>query len=222
VLVRSYTNSSWLAEIRGVRHGFDERGGRICLDDGGLVTHLPTHSFTTDTLGVAIKFSTDVIIPDSTENELGELGFIPLCHAHDTEFSVFYGNQSIQKPKRYDDPKATVNARLSAMLQYILCASRFAHYIKVLARDMVGSMATPEECEQRLDLWLRRYVTATDTAGSDIKAKCPLREANVQVREQPGMPGTYNCVVQLRPHFQLDQMFTSLNFTTELAPGRGE
>ena len=217
VLVRSYTSTSWLAEIRGVRQGVNDRGGRICLEEGGLVTNLPTHSFSTDTLGVAPKCSTDVIVADSTENELGELGFIPLCQAHDTEYSVFYGNQSIQKPKRYDDPKATANARLSAMLQYILCASRFAHYIKVMARDWIGSMLTPEECEQRLDQWLRGYVTASDSAGSDVKA-VSLREASVQIREQPGRPGTYHCVVHLRPHFQLDQMFTSLNFTTELAP----
>jgi type VI secretion system ImpC/EvpB family protein len=222
VLVRCYAATSWLAEIRGVRQGTNERGVRVCLDDGGLVTALPAHSFSTDTSGVAIKCSTDVIIADSRENELGDLGFIPLCHAFDTGFSVFYGNQSIQKPARYDDPRATANARLSSMLQYMLCASRFAHYIKVMARDWVGSMATPEECEHRLFQWLQNYVTANDSAGSEVKSRYPLREADVEVRERPGMPGSYQSIIRLRPHFQLDQMFTTVNFTTELAPGRPE
>ena len=92
---------------------------------------------------MATKCSTDVIITDAQEKELGELGFIPLCHCQDTEYSAFYGNQSIQKPKKYDDPKATVNARLSAMLQYMLCVSRFAHYMKVISRDKIGSIARP-------------------------------------------------------------------------------
>src|SRR5207249_255010 len=100
------------------------------------------------------------IITDAEEEALGDVGFIPLCHAHDTDYSVFYGNQSIQKPVLYDDARATVNARLSAMLQYILCVSRFAHYIKVMARDWVGSVATPEECELRLQRWLQNYITA--------------------------------------------------------------
>ncbi|MBV8609951.1 MAG: type VI secretion system contractile sheath large subunit, partial [Singulisphaera sp.] len=150
VLIRCFAHSGWLADIRGVRQGVDPRGGKVCLDEGGLVSGLPVHSFRTDKIGVATKCSTDVIITDDQERELGDLGFIPLCHCYDSEFSAFYGNQSIQKPAKYDDPKATANARLSAMLQYMLCVSRFAHYLKVISRDKIGSMVGPEVCEAQL------------------------------------------------------------------------
>src|SRR5207244_6555104 len=139
-----------------------------------------------------------------------------LCHCQDTEFSAFYTTASVQKPKNYDDPKATINARLSAMLQYILCVSRFAHYLKVIGRDKIGSMASPEDCELYLSQWLRKYTTASETAGPEDRAKYPLREAKVVVRERPDKPGSYNCVIHLRPHFQLDQMFISMMLTTYL------
>jgi type VI secretion system protein ImpD len=143
-----------------------------------------------------------------------------LCHCYDTELSVFYGNQSIQKPATYNDPRATANARLSAMLQYMLCVSRFAHYLKVQAREWVGSMKTPEECEDALIKWLQEYVTASENAGPDVKAKYPLREAKVQVRELPDRPGSYTCQIHLRPHYQLDQMFMSVRLSTKLSEGR--
>lgn len=220
VLIRGFINSGWLADIRGVRHGMGERGVRVCLDDGGLVTGLPAHSFGTDRLGLATKSSTEVIVTDTREKELDELGFIPLCHCQDTEFSAFYTTASVQKPAKYDDPRATANARISAMLQYILCVSRFAHYVKVIARDKIGSQSSPEDCERFLSEWLRKYTTSSDTAGPEDRAKYPLREAKVVVRERPDKPGCYNCVIHLRPHFQLDQMFMSMRLTTELAPGR--
>ena len=220
VLIRCFAHSGWHADIRGVRQAVDQRGVKVCLDEGGLVSGLPVHSFRTDHAGVATKFSTDVIITDDQERELGELGFIPLCHCYDSEFSAFYGNQSIQKPAKFDDPKATANARLSAMLQYMLCVSRFSHYLKVISRDKIGSMVGPEDCEAHLGRWLQNYITASDSAGPEVKAKYPLREAKVQVREQPDKPGTYNCIIHLRPHYQLDQMFMAVKLTSELAPGR--
>ena len=221
VVMRSYANSGWPADIRGVRQGPpDSSGARTCLDDGGLVAGLPAQSFATDSSGVAIKCSTDVIITDSREKTLEDLGFIPLCHCHDTEFSAFYSNQSLQKPAKYDDPKATANAKLSAMLQYILCVSRFAHYVKVMARDQIGSMIRPEDVEEKLQAWLLKYTISNDSAGPEVKAKYPLREARVRVRELSGAPGTYHCEIHLRPHFQLDQIQTALKFTTELAAAR--
>jgi type VI secretion system protein ImpD len=220
VLIRSLLSWGWPADIRGVRQGDDESGKRICIDEGGLVTGLPAHSFLTDRTGVAVKCSTEVIITDGREKELEELGFIPLCHCQDTEFSAFYSNGSVQKPKKYDDPKATANARLSSMLQYILCVSRFAHYIKVISRDKIGSMTSPEDCEHYLDQWLKNYTTANDSAGPEVKAKYPLRDAKVTVRESADKPGSYNCVIHLRPHFQLDQMFTTMKLSTELAASK--
>jgi type VI secretion system protein ImpD len=220
VLIRAFLSSGWLADIRGVRAGTGERGAKVCLDEGGLVTGLAAQSFGTDRAGVAIKCSTDVLITDAREKELDELGFIPLCHCQDTEFSAFYTTASIQKPAKYDDPRATTNARISAMLQYILCVSRFAHYLKVMARDKIGSQNSPEECERFLGEWLRKYTTSSDSAGPEDKAKYPLREAKVMVRERPDRPGSYHCVIHLRPHFQIDQMFMSMKLTTELAPAK--
>lgn len=220
ILVRAFAASGWLADIRGVRQGKGENGERVCLEDAGLVTGLPVHSFTTDRDGLAIKCSTEVVVTDEQEKELGDLGFIPLCHCQDTEFSAFYTSASIQKPALYDDAAATANARISAMLQYMLCVSRFSHYIKVISRDKLGAMTGTEAVEDYLRHWIRNYITANDGGGPEVKAKYPLREAQVQVRERRDQPGTYQCVIHLRPHYQLEQMRTSLRLSTELAPGR--
>ena len=150
---------------------------------------------------------------------MGELGFIPLCHCADTEFSAFYGNQSAQKPKKYDEPAATMNARLSAMLQYMLCVSRFAHYLKVIARDKIGSFSEASDCEYFLHNWLQQYVTSDSEASPEVKARYPLREASVRVRENPGKPGAYLCIAHLWPHFELDELTTTMRITTELTHG---
>lgn len=208
ILIRAFIECGWLADIRGVRRG---------SAGSGLVTGFPTDSFRTDKPGLIPKCITDVIITDYQEKELGELGFIPLCHCPDTDLAAFYGNQSTQKPEKYDNPLATTNARLSAMLQYMLCVSRFAHYLKVLGRDKVGSFASPSDCESFLQRWLHNYLMADDEAGMEIKAKYPLREARVQVKEQPSKPGSYLVIIHLRPHYQLDQMVSSVRLATELS-----
>jgi type VI secretion system protein ImpD len=212
VLIRAFAESGWLANIQGVEPG---------RESGGLVTGLPLNSFGTDIDGVAHKYSTDVLVTDYQEKELGELGFIPLCHCKDTSWSAFYGSASAQKPKQYDRTIANVNARLSAMLQYMFCVSRFAHYLKVIGRDKMGSFASPQQCQEHLQRWLLNYTIAADDAGLETKAKHPLREGKVQVREQPGKPGSYACVVHLRPHFQLDQVITAVQLITEISPGYG-
>lgn len=209
VVVRAFMQSGWPAAIRGVERG---------VEAGGLVTDLCVPSFRTDRPGVAAKCATDTVITDAQEKELGELGFIPLCHCQDTELAAFYGNQSVQKPKVYDELSATVNARLSAMLQYMLCVARFAHYLKVMARDKVGSYTGPGEIEDYLRRWLMNYTSGNDNATPEMKAQYPLREAKVLIRERPDKPGTYSCVIHLRPHFQLDQMVTAVKLVTELAP----
>jgi type VI secretion system protein ImpD len=211
VVVRAFCQSGWLAGIRGVERG---------VEGGGLVTGLPVHSFGTDRTGVAPRCSTDAIITDAQEKELGELGFIPLCPCQDTDRAAFYGNQSVQKPAKYDELAATVNARLSAMLQYILCVSRFAHYLKVISRDKIGSFAGPAEVEAHLQRWLHQYLMGDDEGSLELKARYPLREAKAKVRERPDKPGSYLCVIHLRPHFQLDQMVTAVKLVTELAPSQ--
>jgi type VI secretion system ImpC/EvpB family protein len=211
VVVRAFVDSRWLADIRGVQ------GGAAA---GGLVTGLPVPSFRTDAPGVAPRSSTDALITDMRERELGELGFIPLCHCPDTSLAAFYGNQSVQRAQRYDRPTATANARLSAMLQYVLCVSRIAHYLKVLARDKVGSFAGPEDCEEYLRRWALSYTVARDDVDPETKARYPLRDANVQIREHPDKPGSYLGVFHLQPHFQLDQVVTAVRLVTELTPGQ--
>jgi type VI secretion system ImpC/EvpB family protein len=216
VLIRGFTNSGWLADIRGVRQGVRERGVKVCLDDGGLVTGLPVHSFGTDRLGLATKTSTEVIVTDGREKELDELGFIPLCHCQDTEFSAFYTTASVQRPATYDDPKATANARLSAMLQYILCVSRFAHYLKVMARDKIGSFMEASNCEDWLNRWIMNYVNSNEKSGQETKAKYPLRDAKVEVKEIPGKPGSYNAIAYLRPWLQMEELTASLRMVARI------
>jgi len=211
VLIQAFAASGWFADIRGARR--DVLGG-------GIVVGLPVESFETDKPGIAIKYSTDVSISETREKELSDLGFIPLSKAANTEYSVFYGNQSAQLPRRYEDPVASVNARLSTMLQYIMCVSRFAHYIKVIGRDRIGSFTTPEACETFLQNWLHNYCTGNDDASPELKARYPLRAGNVRVREAPGRPGIYHCTVHLQPHFQLDQVLSAFKLVTELAPER--
>ena len=164
VLVRAFAANGWLANIRGVQRD-PEHGVR----GGGLVAGLPGQSFRTDRTGIVVKSSTDAVITDYQEKELGELGFIPLCHCQDTDMAAFYGNQSIQKPKVYDEQAATVNARMSAMLQYIFCVARFAHYIKVIGRDKIGSSTEAGDCEDYLRKWLMKYTTGNDTGGRRVQ-----------------------------------------------------
>ena len=154
------------------------------------------------------------------EKHLADIGFIPLCDCKDTQYSAFYSNQSIQKPKKYDRPAATTNARLSSMLQYMLCISRFAHYVKVQVRDKVGSFGEPEELQSFLNAWVAAYVTTDASASQDTKARFPLREAKVQVREQPGKPGSYQCVMHFAPHYELDELTAAIRIATELVPPR--
>ena len=213
VLMRAYAASGWLADIRGVEEG---------KDSGGLVNGLAVHSFSTDKQGIAPKCSTDVIVTDRQEIELSQLGFIPLCHCKDTEYSAFHASLSAQKPKEYDDTVASTNARMSAMLQYTLCVSRFAHYLKVAARDKIGAFTEAEEVEDFLYRWLQNYVTSDSQANADVKARFPLREASVSVREHPGKAGGYVCVAHLWPHLELDDLAAALRVRTELTPGRAE
>jgi type VI secretion system protein ImpD len=211
VLVRAFSQCGWLADIRGARRGFD---------GGGLVTDLPRHSFGTDRLGIVTKSSADVVITESLEKQLSDLGFMPLCESKDTDNSVFYSNQSLQKPVRYDRKAPTVNAQMSAMLQYMFCVSRFAHYVKVLGRDKLGGFTEYEELERYLQNWIVKYVTPDPDAPVAVKARYPLRDAEVRVEPTPGKPGSYQCVMRLNPHYELDELQASVRVVAELTPVR--
>ena len=211
IAIRAFQSYRWFADIRGAR--------RDSLS-GGLVTDLPVHSFATDAAGVAIKISTDVALTEVQEIALSDAGLIPLMKCKDTDYTAFYSNQSLQHYRSYESAAARVNARLSSMLQYVMCVSRFAHYVKVIGRDKVGSFAAPEDCRTYLQTWLNQYVDASEGASEAQKAKYPLRAARVQVVEVPGRPGNYMATVQLQPHFQLDQLVSAFELVTEVSARR--
>jgi len=159
-----------------------------------------------------------VAITDRREKELNDLGFITLVHRKNTDNAAFFGGQTTQKPKVYQDPQATANARLSSQLPYVMAASRFAHYIKAMMRDKVGSFMTKENVADYLNKWIADYVLLDDRASQSSKASYPLREARIDVEDVVGKPGVYKAVVYLRPHFQLDELTASIRLVAELPP----
>ena len=208
-LIRAFGQSRWLADVRGAQRG---------VEGGGLVLGPVYADFATDSPDVTFKVSTETVISDTLEQQLTELGFIPLCACKDAPFSAFYSCPSTQKPKAYNTPDATANAKISAMLNYMLCVSRFSHYVKVICRDKVGGFRDAESLQRELHDWLMNYVVTNPDAGPSIKAGRPLRDAQVRVLDDPGKPGSYRCVLQLSPHYELDDMQASIRLVTELAP----
>jgi type VI secretion system protein ImpC len=204
-LTNAFSLYGWCAAIRGV-------------EGGGLVEGLPTHAFRTDDGDVALKCPTEIAITDRREKELADLGFVPLVHCKGTDYAAFFSVQSSQKPRIYDQESANANARLSTQLPYIFAVSRFAHYLKSMMRDKIGSFMSRSECESFLNRWIQKYVTPSDDAGPKLKAQCPLREARIEVVDVPGKPGAYRAVAFLRPHFQLDELSVSLRLVAELPP----
>ncbi|NDC53836.1 MAG: type VI secretion system contractile sheath large subunit [Planctomycetia bacterium] len=205
VIIREFGTSGWFADIRGGSRG---------VDGGGVVRNLPREGFDGFAAGDAVRGPVEVEVTDTAQGQLEEAGLIPLCCGGPDGQAVFLSNMSLHKPERFDRPTATANARISAMLQYVLCVSRFAHYVKVLARDKVGGFAEPAELEQFLNDWLNRYVTPDDQASAEVRAKLPLRAARVEVREEPGTAGGYKLVMWLQPHFQLDQLDATLKLVS--------
>jgi type VI secretion system protein ImpC len=204
-LTNAFALYGWCAAIRGV-------------EGGGLVEGLPVHTFKTDEGDVAMKCPTEVAITDRREKELADQGFVPLVHCKGTDYAAFFSVQSAQKPRLYDKDDATASARLSAQLPYIFAVSRFAHYLKSMMRDKIGSFMSRSQCESFLNNWIRNYVVADDNASAPVKARNPLREARVDVVEIPGKPGAYRAVAFLRPHFQLDELSVSLRLVADLPP----
>lgn len=204
-ITNAFALYKWTAAIRGV-------------EGGGIVEGLPTHTFKTDEGEPALKCPTEIAITDRREKELNDLGFISLVHCKNTDYAAFFGGQTAQKPKVYDKPDATANARLSSQLPYILAASRFAHYIKVIMRDKIGSFMTKENVSEYLNRWIANYVLLDDRASQASKASYPLREARIDVFDIPGKPGCYRATVYLRPHFQLDELTASIRLVANLPP----
>ena len=207
VLMRSFAESRWLANIRGAQRS--DSGG-------GIVTGIGPEYFATDSPQVTQKPITELQVVDSLERQMVDLGFIPLCSCKDMSLAAFYSCPSAQKPKAYHDADALINARMSAMLNYMLCVSRFAHYLKVIGRDKVGSLLDAAVIQQHLQNWINNYVTADSEADARIKARYPLREADLQVVSVPGKAGAFDCIFRLAPHYELEDMQASIKLRTEL------
>ena len=216
VLIRTFIESGWMASIRGV-----ERDS----ETGGLVTTLPTDWFQTDARDLVPKGALEVQLTGDQENELADLGLIPLTHCHGVGLAAFYSNHSIQswtgdvQVVSKGRSVAEINAKLSSMLQYMFCVGRFAHYVKVMGRDKIGSVARAEDLERELNDWLTQYATSNEGLSAEVHARYPLREARVEVKDVPGKPGVFQAVVHLRPHYQLDQMMSAVKLVTELTAG---
>src|SRR5262249_32080699 len=201
----AFAKYQWCAAIRGV-------------EGGGWVEGLPAHTFMTDEGEVALKCPTEIAITDRREKELSDLGFIPLVHCKGTDYAAFFGAQSAQKAKKYDTDAANANARLSTQLQYMMAMSRFAHYLKAIMRDKVGSFMSRKNCEEFLNRWIKNYVVSSEDVSAEVKAQYTIKEARVEVVDGPGKPGVYRAVAFLKPHFQLDELTISLRLVAELPP----
>lgn len=201
---RSFKEFGWCSRIRGI-------------ESGGAVENLPTHSFPTDDGGVDMKCPTEVAIADRREAELAKAGFMPLIHRKNSDFAAFIGAQSLHKPAEYDDPDATANANLAARLPYLFATCRFAHYLKCIVRDKIGSFKERDEMERWLSKWVMQYVDGDPANSSEsTKAMKPLSAAEVVVEEDPSNPGYYKSKFFLRPHYQLEGLTVSLRLVSKL------
>ncbi len=206
---RSFKMYGWCSRIRGI-------------ESGGAVEGLPAHSFPTDDGGVDMKCPTEIAISDRREAELANNGFMPLIHRKNSDIAAFIGAQSLQKPTEYDDPDATANANLAARLPYLFATCRFAHYLKCMVRDKIGSFKEKADMQRWLNDWIQQYVHGSpESAGEESKAKKPLAAAEVVVEEIEGNPGYYSSKFFLRPHYQLEGLTVSLRLVSKLPSGKG-
>ncbi|MBV8466383.1 MAG: type VI secretion system contractile sheath large subunit [Burkholderiales bacterium] len=202
-ITAAFAEHGWCSAIRGV-------------EGGGKVDGLKTHKFRTDEGDIAVKCPTEVHITDRREKELSDLGFISIVNSKNNNFAAFFGGQTVNKAKAYNKDVANANARLSAQLPYILAASRFAHYIKVIMRDKIGSFLTKDNVQTYLNNWIADYVLINTNAPQSVKAKFPLSSARVDVTEVAGKPGAYKATVFLKPHFQMEELTASIRLVAEL------
>ena len=201
-ITRSFKLYGWCSRIRGI-------------ESGGAVEGLPVYSFPTDDGGVAMKCPTEISISDRREAELAKNGFMPLIHKKNSDFAAFIGAQSLQKPQEYDDPAATANANLSARLPYLFASCRFAHYLKCMVRDKIGSTMSRDQLEGWLTNWILQYV-GPDDAPESYKATHPLSEAKVVLEANEENPGYYSAKFFLKPHYQLEGLTVSLRLVSRV------
>ncbi len=207
---RAFKLFGWCSRIRGV-------------ESGGAVEGLPVHTFPTDDGGVDMKCPTEIAISDRREAELAKNGFMPLIHRKNSDFAAFIGAQSLQKPAEYEDPDATANANLAARLPYLFASCRFAHYLKCIVRDKIGSFKERVDMQRWLQDWVMQYVDGDpEHSSEEVKARKPLAAAEVVVEEVEGNPGYYTSKFYLRPHYQLEGLTVSLRLVSKLPSVKGE
>lgn len=199
----AFAKYGWSTAIRGV-------------EGGGKVSGMTAHAYKTDEGDVVLKCPTEVTITDRREKELNDLGFIAVVNSKGSDYSAFFGGQTTNKPKIYNLDSANANASLSSRLPYVLAASRFAHYLKVMMRDKIGSFQTAASVSAYLNNWLSEYVLLSSNASQESKAKFPLSEGRVDVVEVPGKPGAFQATVYLKPHFQMEELSASIRLVAEL------
>jgi len=201
-ITRAFKHYGWCSRIRGA-------------ESGGAVEGLPVHTFPTDDGGVDMKCPTEIAITERREGELAKNGFMPLSHYKNTDYAVFFGAQSLHKPAEYTDPDITANANLGARLPYLFATCRFAHYLKCMVRDKVGSFKEREDMEVELNQWIGQFCCYSKSA-EEVKARYPLAEAKVEVQEVKGNPGYYTSKFWLRPHYQLEGLTVALRLVSKL------
>jgi type VI secretion system protein ImpC len=199
----AFAKYSWSTAIRGV-------------EGGGKVEGIAAHAYKTSEGDIALKCPTEVTITDRREKELSDLGFISLVNSKGSNYAAFFGGQTANKPVLYNKDEANANAQLSARLPYVLAASRFAHYLKVIMRDKVGSFQTRGGIEAFLNNWISDYVLINPSASQEQKARFPLGEARVDVTEVPGKPGSYRATCFIKPHFQMEDLTASIRLVADL------
>ena len=211
-VIRRFEESGWFADLRGAPQD------RIA---GGLVPDLAPYVFDTDAHGIAAQPPLEVRMTGTQEQTLSELGLVPISAAPYSTALLFNSNASLHAPPSFDRMEATWNARISSMLQYMLCVSRFAHFLLMMMRDRVGSFAGAGDVQRQLNAWLAGYCLGSDGATDEMRARYPLRDAGVEVNEISGRPGALGCTIRLQPHFQLDSIATSFRLVTEIATAGG-
>jgi type VI secretion system protein ImpC len=207
-ITQSFSETGWCTKIRGA-------------EGGGKVTGLPTFGFTTDDGDTDLKCPTEIAITDRREKELSNLGFMPLSHYKKTDYAVFFGAQTAQRPKVFEDDAATENAAIAAKLPYMMVTSRIAHHVKIMGRDKIGSMASTADIEGSLNKWISKYIDTNKDAGASIRYSYPLAEAKVSVEEIPGKVGAYHAVVWMKPWLPLEELSTSLRLVANIPGAAG-
>jgi len=202
-LTSAFAKTNWCTAIRG-------------KENGGVVEGLPVHLFKNEAGDKKMKCPTEVLIPDRRDAELSKLGMMAICNYKDTDYSVFISGQTVQKPKVYKSPRESDNAQISARMPYIFAASRISHYLKMIARDKIGSFMERSDCEAWLNEWISQYVLADKDAKADKKARFPLAEAKITVTAIPGKPGAYNAQALLRPWLQMEELNAAMSMVAEI------